>query len=104
MITDEPARDSHAARAVIPAEIVDAITGSIVLRTSAAARADVICSLVEEMYASVEWMHQSQGPGHELHGLRDALLAVREHRRRLTEPGTIGGPSHRGEDAGELAS
>ena len=88
MTTISTVHRSAAARAQVHGELVDLLIESVVLPQDPVARAAVICNLLSEMCAAVEWLH---GPelsidgmaGGEVASLRQLLAAGRDHHQRM---------------------
>lgn len=76
-------------------ELVDLLVESVVLPQDPVARAAVVCSLVDEMRAAVEWLHgpeaaREEAAGRELASLRDLVAAAEDHHLRMKSPGSMG--------------
>ena len=69
--------------------LIDALLEAVVLPPDGRTRAAVICSVVQEMCAAVEWLSSpdlspdGQPTEDELAGLRDIAAAARDHRDRM---------------------
>jgi hypothetical protein len=73
---------------IVSGELVDALIEAVVLPSDPRARSVVICSLVQEMCASVEWLRGSDiGLGRateaEVSSIRRLGSAAHDHRMRM---------------------
>ena len=80
---------SATASAVIPDELVDLLIESVVRPNDPLDGAAVICDLLSEMCAAVEWLHGPEltldhGAGREAASLRQRIAAGQDNRRRMT--------------------
>lgn len=86
---------TRAAYARLSGHLSDALSEAVVLPPDPCARSAVICSLVEEMRASLEWR---QGPLEELMSIQQLVNAAHEHQVRMTAlalPGSTRTGGHR---------
>ena len=82
---------SATANALIPGELADLLIESMLRPHDPPDRAAVICNLLGELCAAVEWLH---GPEYtlddtavrEVASLRQLLAAGQDHRRRMSTP------------------
>jgi hypothetical protein len=83
----------------LPGELVDALIEVVVRPRDSHARSCVVCSLVQEICASVEWLHFSDDDAshrqedatEELVSLRQVAAAAQDHRSRMAPGGSIRG-------------
>jgi hypothetical protein len=80
---------SATAGALIPGELVDLLIESVVRPHDPLDRAAVICNLLGELCAAVEWLHDPEltlddADGREVASLRQLIAAGQDHRRRMT--------------------
>jgi hypothetical protein len=76
---------------LIAGELIDAVIEAVVLPPGPQARAAVICGLVHEMCAAVEWLPSGTSPyaeaaGDERVSLRQVAAAADRHLERMTMP------------------
>ena len=84
---------------LVPGELMDSLIESVVLPHDPLARAALICNLLSELCAAVEWLHAAEttlddAPSIEVAGLRQLVAAAQDHQRRLRilgADGTVGG-------------
>jgi hypothetical protein len=67
----------------LPAEVIDGFATLIATSGDPVARANVAVSLLEEVYATVEWLDDLVVCPHELLSLRQVVGAVLAHRDRM---------------------
>lgn len=67
----------------VSCELLDAMTDALVAAPDAVARSAVIATLVEEIYATVEWV--DPGDREELASLHGLIDAAHEHQKRVHE-------------------
>ncbi|HEU4544869.1 MAG TPA: ANTAR domain-containing protein, partial [Microlunatus sp.] len=68
---------------VVASELLDALSEAMVMGPGdAAGRAEVMCAVVEEMRASLEWLNDAD-TREELRSLQPAVAATHEHLRRM---------------------
>lgn len=80
---------SATANALIPGELADLLDESVVLTQGPLDRAAVICDLLGELCAAVEWLHgpepaPNDAAGREVASLRQLIAASQDHQRRMT--------------------
>ena len=80
---------SATANALIPGELADLLDESVVLTQDPFVRAAVICNLLGEVCAAVEWLHGPEptlddAAGREVASLRQLIAAGKDHQRRMT--------------------
>ena len=75
---------AHSAEARrLPAELIDSLAGLIATSGDPHARACVAVGLIEEVYATVEWLDDLVVSPVELTSLRQVLTEIRAHRDRM---------------------
>lgn len=77
----------------ISGELLDALIEAVVFPPNPQARSGLICSLVQEICATVEWRHEGDAPldrasHEELAGIRRLVDAAHEHHRRMAAFGS----------------
>ena len=88
-------RGSSSVSALVPGELIDSLIESVVLPHNPLARAIVICDLLREMCAAVEWLQGTEttpddAVGRELASLRQLVAAAQDHQRRMETFGADG--------------
>jgi hypothetical protein len=86
---------SAAASAQVHGELIDLLIESVVLPQDPVARAAVVCDLLGEMCAAVEWLHGPEltidgAADGEVASLRQLLAAGRDHHQRMRTLGAVG--------------
>jgi hypothetical protein len=75
--------DDPSDHSVVTSELSDALSEAVVIGPGdAAGRAEVMCAVVDEMRAAVEWLNDA-GSREELRSLQPTVTAVQEHLRRM---------------------
>ena len=73
-------------------ELLDAVTEALLHAGGPSARAEVVSELVREMYATVEWLHDTDtefanSPADELTGMERLAAAAQAHARQMRAAG-----------------
>ena len=79
---------SASAGALISGELIDSLIESVVLPHNPLVRAVLICDLLREMCAAVEWLHgiettPDDAVGQEVASLLQLVAAAQDHQRRM---------------------
>ena len=80
---------SDVSRVVVPAELLDALVEAVVFSPDPQVRSAIICSLVREMCAAVEWLHGGDttfdaAANVELASIGRLAAAARDHHWRMS--------------------
>ncbi len=68
----------------LPCGLSDSVAEMVTAPPDPYARAEVVCSLVREVYESIAWLHGAHPPpGGELDSLQDLVLAAETHHARM---------------------
>jgi len=65
-------------------ELIDGLGEAVASPSDAHSRSAAICSLVREMYETMEWLHSSDPDNHELHSLRLLVDEAEQHQMRMS--------------------
>jgi hypothetical protein len=64
--------------------LIDEISEAVALPPDAHARSAAICSLVREVYETMEWLHGEGVDNEELGSLRRVVAEAQEHQKRMS--------------------
>ena len=86
---------SASAGALISAELIDLLDESVLLPQDPHDRATVICNLLSELCAAIEWLHGPEytlddAAGRELASLRRLVAEGQDHQRRMKSLDAVG--------------
>ncbi len=65
-------------------QLIDGIAEAVVWSADPTARSTAISSLIGEIYATIDWLHGSNGQHEELDSLRRVVAEVHQHRARMS--------------------
>lgn len=79
----------------VPGALIDSLIESVVLPPDPLARSAVICDLVSELCAAVEWLHVDEttlvdAASPEVASLRQLMVAAKDHQLRMRAFGADG--------------
>jgi hypothetical protein len=69
---------------ILGPELIDELAEAVASPPDAHSRSAAICSLVREMYETLEWLHSSDPHNHELHSLRLLVDEAEQHQTRMS--------------------
>jgi len=67
----------------LPSELIDGIAEAVASRPDLMSRSDVVCSLVEEIFETVKWVHGADRQQDEVASLARVMEAAYEHQLRM---------------------
>ena len=72
---------------LLPSELIDGIAEAVASRPDLGSRSDVVCSLVQEIYETVKWVHAADLQQDEVASLAQVMAAAQEHSLRMKAAG-----------------
>jgi len=72
---------------MLPSELIDGIAEAVASRPDLASRSDVVCSLVQEIFETVKWVHGADLQQDEVSSLAQVMAAAHEHSLRMKSAG-----------------
>jgi hypothetical protein len=67
----------------LPSELIDGIAEAVASRPDLDSRSQVVCSLVNEIFETVKWVHGADRQQDEVASLAQVMQAAQEHQLRM---------------------